>query len=273
MPQILAVGPWQLREFSMVRHEIDPMSSWPICQTLKQAATLLEQKEVAPELLLLAQPRPGYYVQSLLEHLQRLAPLTRIVLVAGSWCEGELRTGQPARGVLRLYWYDLAAWWRDAMACQAAGGCTPWSEPQEDGYAQRLRKNTSQSGPVQTRADCLIEVDTLEYETFATLAALLTSVGWSAVWQRRSLRPITTAGTAAGIWDGGQFDPPEIDQLARFCQSLKKCAGCLVPVIVLLDFPRSEHISMAQAAGARTVLPKPYRMDDLLSMLRAASST
>ena len=272
MLQVLAVGPWQLREFSMVRHAIDPMSSWPICQTLKQATILLEKKDIASELLLLAQPRPGYYAQSLLDHLQRLAPLTRIVLVAGSWCEGELRTGQPARGVLRLYWYDLAAWWRDAMTCQAAGGCPPWSEPQEDGYAGRLRKNASQSGAgqagaVQSGAGRLIEVDTLEYETFATLAALLTSGGWAAVWQRRGSRPIMTTGTKAGIWDGGQLDPPEIDQLAHFCQSLKKCAGCLVPVTVLLDFPRSEHISMAQVAGAQTVLPKPYRMDDLLNKL------
>jgi hypothetical protein len=227
---------------------------------------------VAPELLLLAQPRPDYYAQSMLEHLQRLAPLTRIVLVAGSWCEGELRTGQPARGVPRLYWYDLAAWWREAMTCQAAGRCPPWSEPQDDGYALRLQTNTSQSQAVQsqaiqTRANGLVEVDTLQYETFATLAAVLKLGGWSAVWQRRNLHSNTTLDTTAGIWDGGQMDPPEIDQLVTYCQSLNQHAGYQVPVIVLLDFPRSEHISMTSNAGARAVLPKPYRVDDLLSML------
>jgi hypothetical protein len=256
-----------MREFASVRHQIDPLSTWPSCHTLRQAAGLLEQQAVAPELLLLAQPRPGYYAQSMLAYLRSLAPLTRIVLVAGSWCEGELRTGQPAHGVLRLYWYDLAAWWREAMACQTAARCPPWSEPLEDGYAGRLRTSSSLPEIVQKRADGLVEVDTLQYETFAALATVLTSAGWSAVWQRHNLPPTTTAGTTAGIWDGGQLDPPEIDQLANFCQSLNKCAGFLVPVLVLLDFPRPEHLSMARAAGARAVLPKPYRVDDLLSML------
>ena len=137
----------------------------------------------------------------------------------------------------------------------------------EDGYALRLRTNSALPETVQKRANGLVEVDTLQYETFATLATVLTSAGWCAVWRRHNISPTTTAGTSAGIWDGGQLDPPEIDQLANFCQSLNKCADCLVPVLVLLDFPRPEHLSMARAAGARSVLPKPYRVDDLLSEL------
>jgi len=228
---------------------------------------LLARQPVGPELLLIAQPRPGYYTQTALEHLQRLAPLARIVLVAGSWCEGELRTGKPVHGVLRLYWYDLAAWWRDALACLQVHQRPPWSEPLEDGYAQRLRAHAAPLPTVQAAVGGLIEVNTQHHETFVTLATVLNSAGWAAIWQRCNLRPATTSGTRAGIWDGGQLDPPEIDRLSSFCHSIGNWADDQVPVIVLLDFPRSEHLAMATAAGARAILPKPYRVDDLLNML------
>jgi hypothetical protein len=264
------VGPWHLREFSLARQEIDPTSVWPTCQTLEQAADILEKQTKSPELLLLAQPRPGYYAQAILEHLQQMAPITRIVIVAGSWCEGELRTGQPAQGVIRLYWYDLAAWWQEAMVCQTAGVCPSWSEPLDDGYTQRLRTHSRQpqadlSQSSQMRTDILVEIDTIQHETFATLAAVLATAGWPAVWQRRSLRPTSTRGTTSGIWDGGQLDPPEVGQLARFSRSLNKNPKIQIPVLVLLDFPRSEHLALVKAAGANAILPKPYRMDDLLS--------
>ena len=267
--QVLAVGPWNRHEFSLVRHQIDPMSTWSACQTLSQATDLLEQQTIAPELLLLAQPRPGCYAQSMLDDLQRLAPLTRIVMVAGNWCEGELRTGQPTRGVLRIYWYDLAAWWWKAMACRTAGTCPPWSEPLDDGYAQRLRTNRSPHAGPRKRENGLVEVDTLQYESFAALADALTSAGWSAVWQRRSRPVAATAGAAAGIWDGGQLDPRENDQLMNFCQSIRKNTDRPIPVIALLDFPRPEHLAMARAAGVQAVLPKPYRIDDLLAELES----
>lgn len=262
---VMAVGPWHRGEFCIVREEIDPQTRWPTFGTLEQAITAIEQQAVVPELLLLAQPRPGIYRQVLLAQLQTLAPLMRVVVVAGSWCEGELRTGQPLHGTLRLYWHEMAAWWKYAMATWAAGECPLWSLPLEEELWRPIQPatiagNTTCSG---TRLG-LIEIDSPQQETFSALAAALAPHGWSAVWQPRGRPRAAVAGAKAGIWDGGQFDPPEQSQLAEFCQTAREPNA---RVIVLLDFPRAEHIHMAAEAGASAVLAKPYMIDDLLIKL------
>ena len=285
---LLAIGPWADGEFQVVRQAIDRAEQWPIQPSLDEAVRILGSQAVAPELLLLAQPRPGYYRQSDLERLMSAAPLCRVILVAGTWCEGELRTGSAPQGVLRLYWYEMAAWWRRSMTLWSTGQSPVWSYPlgvhpleEQHGEGPHLHGSGPQQVPGQGLSGMgpdsghpspkgLVEIDSPRYETFDALSAALAPYGWSTLWQPRRHPEVASSGPVAGIWDGGQFDPPEIDQLSLFCrrQHDKTGAGQPVPVIVLLDFPRKEHIAMAVVAGAAAVLAKPYRVADLLELLR-----
>ncbi len=251
--QVLAVGPWQQREFRIVRRQIDPEKNWPTSDSLEQALAEVDEQTVAPEIVLLAQPRPGYYSQSLLDRFQATAPLTRVIVVAGSWCEGELRTGKPLDGVQRFYWYEFAAWWRHAIALWAAGESPPWSLPTGDARTRSFVCDTGAAG--------LVEIDSQDHETFAALSAAISPYGWSAIWQPRGRHRATAVGTSVGIWDGGQFDPPEVEHLAEFCRRMR---GQDAPVVALLDFPREEHFHQATEIGAHAVLAKPYFVDDLL---------
>ena len=271
-PQPLAVGPWHQGEFQIVRCEIDPQEAWPTFATLEEAAEAIERQAVAPELLLLAQPRPGMMRQAVLDRLQATAPLVRVVTVAGSWCEGELRTGRPLPGTVRLYWYELAAWWKRNAAAWATGDCTAWSLPLEEepwrplGATATNDQHATYGNAANGTYSGLVEIDTPSHETFSTLAAALKTHGWSAVWQPRGRRRAAVEAPAAGIWDGGQFDSPEPEQLAQFCQCDSNSTPNR-PVVVLLDFPRAEHIQMARKVGATAVLGKPYFVDDLLEKL------
>ena len=140
---ISAVGPWEHAEFAALRAELDPQRQWTTVATLADLTAALADDSaenaaatnpfvpLPPELVLLAQARPGADDPSQLERLRAVAPLTRVVVVAGSWCEGELRTGHPAAGVVRLYWYELASWWRAAVAEWEANETPAWSEPRE----------------------------------------------------------------------------------------------------------------------------------------------
>ena len=134
-PVVWFVGDWGgdqgIDEFVHVREVFEALSS---ASQVGSFATL--ENAIAavctaapPEVLLLAQPRPGCIEQSAIDQFLAAAPLTRIVIVAGSWCEGERRTGRPLVGAVRLYWHEVPAWWRENLAIRVAGGTPDWSRP------------------------------------------------------------------------------------------------------------------------------------------------
>ena len=73
---------------------------------------------------------------------------------------------------------------------------------------------------------------------------------------------------AAGIWDGGQLDDRELENLAAYCRRLRREDA---PVAALLDFPRRDRCELAREAGAASVLGKPYLNEELLDSIGAKS--
>jgi hypothetical protein len=220
-------------------------------------------------LVLLAQARPGVDDPSQLERLRAVAPLTRVVVVAGSWCEGELRTGRPAAGVVRLYWYEFAPWWRAAVAEWEANETPAWSEPLDD---VRAGQETTVVAP-RERDDVIpaeggvLVVDAVDFAVFETLTTVLAPFGWSCEWQPRHRPDLTVSTTmVAAIWDGGQLSDGELAALREFTARIH-AAKAGAPVIVLLDFPRVKHLQAARDAGAAAVLGKPYQVAQLVNEL------
>lgn len=254
--QALAVGPWHTPQFSAALAEVQELQSCRKSTTIEEACELLAAVEIAPELILLAQPLPGAVRQRDVDRLQRLAPLARVVIVAGTWCEGELRTGLPPVGALRLYWYELAPWWYAAERRLAAGLASAWSAPLDHPQAGRYVASRSANelavpSPVAVHAD--------DFSVYETLADALAVEGVEAIWTRGT----TTSSARAGIWDGGQLSDRELERLRRCCTQV---AG---PVVAMLDFPRVEHIAQARAAGAVAVFAKPYVVDEVFAALAA----
>jgi hypothetical protein len=234
--------------------------------------------ETPPELVLLAQPRPGCDEQAEIEVLREVAPLTRVVVLAGSWCEGELRTGRPLLGVIRLYWYEFPAWWRACLACLARRESPPWTEPLDDVRAGQASRQVPAMARAAGKPDingALVAIDATDFAVFQSLAASLVAEGWQCAWHPRH-RPslIDTADSlAAGLWDGSQLHAAEAESLGAFCARLKQYEA---PVVALLDFPRVDHIEMASTNGAAAVLGKPYSVAHLnaeLKRLTAAATT
>lgn len=280
-PMLVAVGPWDHAEFAALRAELDPQRQWPTAATLEDltaniadgasdgAAATIPSVPLPPELVLLAQPRPGISDQAQLETLRSLAPLTRVVIVAGTCCEGELRTGQPSTGVVRLYWYEFAPWWRAALAQWQANQTPVWSEPLDDVRAAQETAVT----PPRERHDVIpgeagiIAVDAVDFAVFETLAVVLAPFGWRCEWRPRH-RPelVQPMQPVAAIWDGGQLSDGEAAALVSFAARIHD-ENAAAPVIVLLDFPRVEHLEAARVAGAAVVLGKPYRIAHLANEL------
>jgi hypothetical protein len=273
-PTVWVVGPWTRGEFSSVRDRLDPGHAWVDVSTLAGATARIDGGELPPEVLLLAQPRPGVNAQEHLDRLYATAPLVRVAVVAGTWCEGEMRTGRPLQGSLRLYWHELPAWWEGAQRDRSAGRAPPWSLPVEPWAAAAWRDHPGAGMDAQA-ARAVVAIDARDFATFETLSAALAGLGWRCIWTPRG-RKLADAGRAsdaasatAGIWDGGQLDPAECNALQRFC---KQFGVQPAPVIAMVDFPRLEHLELVRTAGASAIMGKPYAITALAAELGALNA-
>jgi hypothetical protein len=210
----------------------------------------LESGQALPELILLAQPLPGTYQQRDVEQLRRAAPLAQIVVVVGTWCEGELRTGKPLTGVLRLYWYELVSWWRTRQKSTAH-----WSLCLDGPIAPRATDRIFDDGLKLN--DCCV-IHSRSVASFEALTTSLAPYGIVCVWTRHESE--LPRQIALGLWDGGQLDPQELSRLQAFAAAIHERQGS---VVVLLDFPRKEHFSQLGEIGITTVLGKPYFVEEL----------
>jgi hypothetical protein len=277
-PDAHLAGPWHVGEFALLLKTLDP-HRWPASATLADAVMKVSQSDSPPELVLLAQGRPGVDSQTDVERLREVAPLTRIIVVAGTWCEGELRTGWPLTGVIRLYWYEFAAWWRAGLKRLARGAAPPWADPLYDVRAgQVLRFDFAEREPrihsPQAPHDGVVAIVTTDFAAFEALSLGLAALGWNCSWQPRhratDRQSMPKLAPIAGIWDGGQLGDSEIQNLEAFCGRLQPFKA---PVVALLDFPRAEHIWQAAAAGAGGVLNKPYQLALLHDELTGLASS
>jgi len=216
-----------------------------------------------PELVIVAQSRPYAVRAREIESLQRRWPLSCIVALLGSWCEGETRTGRPWSGVERLYWYDFPAWWRRQLSLRAAGRCPDWARPIDLGSRIQNRESSSRlcDGVLLIRSACR--------ESANALSDVLRRAGYSTVWQSPRRSATVVSGIVAGIWEGGQLSESEVDDLAIFCRALARENS---PVVALLDFPRRDHVERAHYLGVAAVLGKPWNNRQLVATIADVAS-
>jgi hypothetical protein len=243
---VLAIGPWHEGEFAVVRSQLADTDTWSVVADCQSASELLSRNDLLLELILLAEPLPNIYRPNQIEDLRRRAPLAQIVVVAGTWNEGELRTGKPYPGVLRLYWHEFSSWWRARTRT--------WS-PSLDGPL------TPRSGKFPATLKTSIAIHAATLATYEALSETLKTCGAECRWVRN---PADFKPAAIGIWDGGQFDPSEWERLKSFALKLQQIGS---PLIVLLDFPRKEHVARLETLGCAMILGKPYSIAELVTAI------
>lgn len=241
--------------------EIDHADFRDAIELLRSEARLITSTGTLPELIVATQSRPDAICGEQLHRLRRAAPLSGIVALLGSWCEGETRTGRPWLGVHRLYWYEFATWWRRQTMLRAAGRCPDWSRP-----ANQL--SPSEPGRPRPRPGVIV-LRTPQRDTADALADVCQHAGYSTAWQSGASPRNYIRGVVAGIWDGGQLNNTEAADLRHFCNQLARSA---TPILTLLDFPRRDRVDLAREMGAATVLGKPYRNADLLASVEAIAA-
>ncbi|MBN2579419.1 MAG: response regulator transcription factor [Pirellulales bacterium] len=216
---------------------------------------------IVPELIVVAQSYPGQYPTEMLERLRGTAPLCRILALLGSWCEGELRSGQPWPSVVRLYWHQWSARAERELTRLARGECPSWGLPVTATDEERLQTLTGGSREGKPRFAAIFSRKRAHYEW---LAAACRQRGWASVWIE-NLRQRHVQGVQVLLYDvSTDVDPlPEIQECARRFHP--------APITVLADFPRIEDVRRMHAAGAAAVLPKPVLLEDLFWQLQQSA--
>lgn len=255
---ILLVGDGDRSEF---REACSALRTWGRVTSVAEAepaAVALSEGRLAADLIVVAQAFPGQFSHRAIDGLRRSAPLARVLGLLGSWCEGEMRTGEPWPGAIRIYWHQWPPRCQQELGRMQAGESSAWGLPMTASEEERLL----------LAADCpelkrqgLIAVHTPHLEMQDWLSDAFHRCGCSTVW----LRPphvVRVEGATAAIFDGSDCRGEELSQLEHLAATLRPA-----PTIALLDFPRVEDHHRVMAAGAAAVVSKPLQLDDLLWQL------
>ncbi len=272
MPEIsiLLVGDSTRSEFAEARSALDRLGHVTSVPEADSAAAALSEGEVAADVIVVAQAFPGEFSHAALDRLRRLAPLARVLGLLGSWCEGEMRSGRPWPGAIRIYWHQWPPRCDQELGRMGRGESSAWGLPVTATEEERLLLGADRPLPKQQG---LIAIYSRLPEVHEWLSAALRRRGCSTVWLRPPAHsvghvPCPTDGMAqvegatAAIFDGSDCRDHELGQLKRLAAALRPA-----PIVALLDFPRVEDRNRAIAAGAAAVVSKPLYLDDLFWQL------
>lgn len=229
-------------------------------ESFEQSLGLIKAPRESPHGIVFCSLRPGQIDIVAVEALHRAEPLARLALLLGSWCEGEVRSGQVAAGVKRVYWHQ----WRAALPIalglpHADGGPQPLSLPRTANDADWLEATLRSPSP--SNRDLLVVVCTTRAATFDTLSDALAGGGFRTAW-RAPGRTVREPGAAVVLWDGWPDEP------LGTCEAAEKSAAHLI----LLDFPRQEDRRKALELGAVGIVSRPFHLAELWSAVDGAAS-
>lgn len=214
-----------------------------------------------PDLIVVAQSRPGQFRPQQVERLHAASPLSRLAELAGSWCEGELRSGRPCAGVIRVLWHQ----WQPRLIPFLRPGTGPlpglWGLPRTASLDEQL---ASSVGPLWPRGEGLVAIHAGARETFQTLSEACHQGGYATVWYPQE-QAVAASGVVAALADGISCDAWGL----RFLRHVVQCHRP-APVIAVLDFVRRQDYELAQAEGVGAVVAKPFLVYDLLWHLNHA---
>lgn len=261
MPPLTAllVGDAQRSEFREAVATLDGCSRLVVAPDVAAAEWLLAE-DLAADLIVVAQAFPGQFTTAAVERLRRHAPLARVVGLLGSWCEGEVRTGQPWPAVVRVYWHQWPARCRRELEALAAGHCSPWALPSTASEEEHV---LAEAPPPAGRCRGRVAIAAWQFDVQDWLAAACRRLGYTTVWLRAG-QPGATQEFDALLYDCGGDVATELRELERWRQLLGP-----IPTLALVNYPRVEDREQLRAAGVSRMLSKPLGLADLSDEMAA----
>jgi hypothetical protein len=301
--RLLWTGVTEHIEFRELAMWLDRQATVTRLSDPQQAARHLRAPEVTPyDLILCGECRPGQFPQAVVEAIVQAAPLTPLVGLLGSWCEGETRSGHPWKGVPRLYWYELLPELASGIRVSPVPGRPRWPQwhlPRTATEADRALSACPalDPGPVSGVSSQQSDSPAAAGSPSGTALPSHSSRGGghepgdpqgqrnSRVWLIRaanetSFETWSTALQAGGwesVWWPARQPAPPLARIAGLLWDAEQLDAPEwnqleaftrrardVPCVVLAGFLRHEEHARLTSWGIRACLPKPLRLEHLL---------
>lgn len=215
----------------------------------------------SPDVMVFAQSHPGQLSERDIELFHAASPLSRLVALLGSWCEGETRSGRPWPGLHRVFWHQWAPRMSLELLDTGDSDYCLLQMPRTVTASEQYERLAETASP---RRRGLIAIHTRTIRMYEALSDACGQAGLATVWFPPA-RPAHSSGAAAAIWDGVSSHQQEVGLFEEVVKQHRPA-----PVLALLDFVRREDIERMLALGASRVLAKPFLLNDLLWQLEQA---
>ena len=248
-PRLLISGDYWHADF---RDLVARLSVPATLTPLDQIANLDTQRF---SLIVIAQTRCNQFDQATIDSLINGNPLTPIVMLLGSWCEGERRSDQPIVGVKRVFWHQWQGRFEEFVYQMKGQGIALWHRPAIATDADRVKAAQRTAG---LENEPVIGISALNQTTFETLGQAITSIGGKPKWVERTSSINLSASATVICIDADSAD----EVLERRVQWVQKQVTH-VPLVVLMNFPRRQEIARLRKSGVTTVISKPFELGEL----------
>ncbi len=208
-------------------------------------------------LIVLALSRRNQVSQSNVELLRSKMPVTPIVALKSSWCEGETRTGIPLEGVVSVFWHQWQGQFEAFLDQLTEHGIADWNLPATSSPADRVDQATRSS-----RLDTnhyRLGVSAWSQSQFDMIQDALRAIGWQSFWIERTRWDQQTLDSVAAICiDANSVSDDLKHRLKWLKNSFER-----VPHVLLLNFPRIDETNWASELGVHSIVSKPFQLVDL----------
>ncbi len=222
--------------------------------------------EDAFDLVAIAQSRQGQFDQSLIDGVKAFAGTSPVVMLLGSWCEGEHRSDRPAEGVKRVFWHQWQGRFSTFVDQLAKEGITLWHGPNTETDADRV--GTFLPGESYSGNNLCVGISAWNVESYNVLSEAVKTFGWQTRWVERS-----SLASLAGAVNVICIDANALDEhLERRVAWLKEKVF-EVPLVLTLNFPRHHEVADLQNMGITHVISKPFELNDLRVTIATAAES
>ena len=253
--KIVVTGDWTQPDFVDVLRELSPQTQFVEIDAIGQIAN-------APDLLVLAQARRHQFGPSLVSKLLVQWPTTPAVHLLSSWCEGELRSGKPLPGWVRVYWHRWAVEYSRFVAARLANRASAW-----DRAVNPLGRSAFDTGRLPGGQCFEIGIFSRWNSEALMVQHMLQPLGHSI---RRVDAGLPHDRTSKSF-DAWLLIGDSCDSWMERCMNHAKLAGRRALKIIVMGFPRRFEVDRLKQLGGRhiRVLAKPFEVQQIQQLLQS----
>jgi len=209
---------------------------------------------------LILQSYTGEHPASVLNRVRHNYPITPVILVLGSWCEGELRTGWPLTISHRIYWHDWTTQGENELFALSEGKFSLFALPptcREEDILQEQAKHKAAPSPLIDQQCWIFTCRSLsrpDFEMGRMLQARMQFFGFTTSVIDWNNDPDWEKPPAVLLWNPGLIDE---GSLTKIVEVLKELREKLPQTAILLqtNSPRIDEIRTLCENGADQVVP------------------